>query len=185
MSLSNTLEQLEEKFYGELEEERGPIIAELAELHDQALSEGFESFRKFSEEAMQTCGGIYIPYILWVELGLFIESPEEREQISEILRAFVVSGFEEIEKKKMKPLLISYFAIEKEFEVNKIMALIVDKAHPEVQEYFKKLLAFVAKNKKSVDMYSEKFNILREYSPNFELLRMPVIKLKEHLSVAE
>lgn len=183
MSLSKTLEQLEEKYYGELEEERGPVIEALAELHDQALSEGYEAFREFSDAAMGICGGIYIPYIMWVELGLYMENTEERTYIYKIMQAFVESGFEEPERKKMKPLLIAYFAIEKEFEINKIMALIVEKAHPTVQEYFKKVLNFVSKNKNSVDMYTEKFNILKVYAPSFELLRMPVIKLKEHLDL--
>ena len=78
-----------------------------------------------------------------------------------------------------RPLLITYFAMEREFEVNKLITLVVEKAHPSVIEYFKKVQNFVLKNKTSVDMYIEKFNMLKDYAPNFEMLRMPVSKLKE------
>ncbi|MFM2375124.1 MAG: hypothetical protein RLZZ165_221, partial [Bacteroidota bacterium] len=132
MGLAETLAQLEEKYYGELDEDRDEAIAELAELHVEALKKGISEFRKFSEEAMKVCGGIYIPYVMWVELGEFNDHQNNREQIFKIMQAFVNSGFEEEERKKMKSLLITYFAIEREFEVNKILTLIVDKAHPAV-----------------------------------------------------
>ena len=183
MSLAKTLSQLEERYYDELEEDRDAVIQELAVLHKEALSKGMPEFRKFSEEAMQVCGGVYIPYIMWVELARFINAEDNRERFFAITEAFVNSGFEEIERKKMKSLLITYFAIEREFEVNKITALIVDKAHPAVQEYFKKVHNFVVKNKTSVDMYTEKFQMLKDSFPDFDLLSMPLIKLKEHLRV--
>ncbi|MEY3444481.1 MAG: hypothetical protein RLZZ519_2762, partial [Bacteroidota bacterium] len=109
------------------------------------------------------------------------EHHNNRDQLFAIMQAFVDSGFEEEERKKMKSLLITYFAIEREFEVNKILTLIVEKSHPSVVEYFKKVQTFVLKNKTSVDMYIEKFQMLKEGFPNFELLALPLIKLKEQL----
>ncbi|HEX2900869.1 MAG TPA: hypothetical protein VHS96_14195 [Bacteroidia bacterium] len=181
MSLAKTLAQLEERYYDELEEDRNAVIEELAQLHQAALAKGIEEFRAFSGEAMQICGGVYIPYILWVELAQFIDHQNNREQLFGIMQAFVDSGFEEEERRKMKTLLITYFAIEREFEVNKILTLIVDKAHPSVQEFFKKVQNFVAKNKTSVDMYIEKFKMLKSTYPNFEWMSLPLVKLKEHL----
>lgn len=183
MSLAKTLDQLEEKFYGEFEEDRDAVIEELAALHKEALAKGVAEFREFSTAAMEVCGGVYIPYIMWVELAIFVEQQDNRERFFAITEAFVNSGFEEDERKKMKSLLITYFAIEREFEVNKIMTLIVEKAHPAVQEYFKKVQNFVLKNKTSVDMYTEKFQMLKRSFPDFELLSMPLIKLKERLGV--
>lgn len=181
MSLAKTLAELEERYYGELEEDRDAVIEELSALHMAALDKGMAEFRKFSDEAIKVCGGVYIPYVLWVELALFTVDQGNRAQIFGIMEAFVNSDFEEEERKKMKSLLITYFAIEREFEVNKILTLIVDKAHPTVQEYFRKVQTFVAKNKTSVDMYIEKFHMLKNGYPNFELLALPLIKLKEQL----
>ena len=130
---------------------------------------------------MAICGGVYIPYVMWAELAQFIEHHNNREQLFGIMQAFVDSGFEEEERKKMKSMLITYFAIEREFEVNKILTLIVEKSHPSVVEYFKKVQTFVLKNKTSVDMYIEKFQMLKDGFPDFELLALPLIKLKEQL----
>lgn len=182
MSLEKTLEKLEDRYYNELEEDRDAIIEEFAELHNTALSKGIEAFREFSDAAKNVCGGVYLPYIMWVELAEFIDAPSNRERIYDLIQTFVDSDFEEEERTKMKSLLITYFAIEREFEVNKVMTLVVEKAHPSVQEYFKKVQNFVSKNKTSVDMYIEKFNMLKAYAPNFEMLRMPVSKLKEVIS---
>lgn len=181
MSLATTLAQLEERYYDELDEDRDAVIAELAVMHKAALQQGLPEFRAFAAEAMSVCGGVYIPYIMWVELAQFVGDQGNRAQMFEIVEAFVNSGFEEEERKKMKSLLITYFAIEREFEVNKILALIIDKAHPSVQEFFRKVQTFVAKNKTSVDMYIEKFQMLKNNYPDFELLSLPLIKLKEQL----
>ncbi len=181
MSLAKTLAQLEERYYDELEEDRDAVIEELAVLHKEALQKGLPEFRAFATEAMAVCGGVYIPYIMWVELAQFIGDQGNRERLFAIVDAFVNSGFEEEERKKMKSLLITYFAIEREFEVNKIMTLVVDKSHPSVQEFFRKVQTFVLKNKTSVDMYIEKFQMLKGSYPNFELLSLPLIKLKEQL----
>ena len=118
---------------------------------------------------------------MWVELAQFTADHGNREQMFAIVEAFVNSGFEEEERKKMKSLLITYIAIEREFEVNKIFTLIVDKSHPSVQEFFRKVQTFVAKNKTSVDMYLEKFHMLKHNYPDFDLFALPLIKLKEQM----
>ncbi len=184
MSLADTLAVLEEKYYNETEEDRNEVIEVLTEMHETSISEGLDVFRAFSNEAMSSCGGVYIPYLLWTELSYFIEDEDQRENIFNLIQAFVDSDFEEQEKKKMKTLLIPYMALEKEFEINKINSLIIEKSHPDVQEYFRKIRNFVEKNKTSVDMYVEKFDMLKDYAPNFELMRLPVTRLKEQLEGA-
>jgi hypothetical protein len=185
MSLVETLSALEDKFYNEYDEDRDAVIQDLAELHKKALSKGIDDFRSFSRVAMEVCGGVYVPYLMWVELAAFMDQPNNRERIYELVDAFVNSDFEEEERKKMKSMLITYFANEREFEVNKIITLVVEKAHPDVQEYFRKVQNFVAKNRTSVDMYTVKFKMLKDGYPDFEALAMPLIKLKEHLGVLE
>jgi hypothetical protein len=179
MSLQKSLQKIEDRYYNEWNEDRDTVIAELSTLHNDALSRGGEAFREFSDAVQALCGGVYLPYLMWVELAEFVDSQGNRDRIYKLVQAFVDSGFEEDERAKMKPLFITYFAIEREFEVNKIMSLVVEKSHPSVQEFFRKILNFVEKNKTSVDMYIEKFKMLKDYEPNFELLRMPVSKLKE------
>ena len=100
MSLAKTLAQLEERYYDKLEEDRDAVIKELAVLHQDALKKGIAEFRTFSAEAMQVCGGVYIPYIMWVELAQFIGDQGSREQLFGILAAFVNSDFEEEENQK-------------------------------------------------------------------------------------
>jgi hypothetical protein len=181
MSLSETLDALDEKYYGESEDARSEVIEALTELHENTLTEGLEEFREFSGQSMERCGGVYIPYLMWTELANFIEDEDQRGNLYSLIEAFTNSDFEEPEKKKMKTLLITYFALEKAFEINKIQSLIVDKSHPDVQEFFRKVRNFVDKNKTSVDMSVEKFQMLKEYAPNFDLMRMPVTRLKEQL----
>jgi len=122
---------------------------------------------------------------MWTELSHYIDEPASRQHIFSLVQSFVDSDFEDVEKKRMKALLITYFAMEREFELSKVHNLIVQKSHPTVQEYFRKVQNFVTKNKTSVEMYIEKFKMLREYAPSFDLLRMPISKLKEHLAQAE
>ena len=181
MSKAINWEKLEEKFYGELEENKEAIIKELEEPLEAAMTAGGDTYRDFANDAKDKLGGLLIPHLFWAELKIFVEEPEHRPHIFEMIQAFTVSNFEEEEMKKIKPLLITYFSIEKEFEINKIQNLIVDKAHPGVQDYFGKLISFVKKNQSSVKMYIEKFDMLKDKSPDFELLRLPVIKLKERL----
>ena len=185
MSLAKTLDQLDEHYYEGEDENREQVIEALSDLHMQYLMEGLTEFRAFSDAASQIAGGVYIPYLTWTELSTYIDDNAARNRIFELVQAFVDSDFEDPEKKKMKALLITYYAMEREFELAKIDSLIVAKAHPMVQEFFRKVTNFVKKNKTSVEMYIEKFTLLREYTPSFELMRMPMSKLKEHLEEEE
>jgi hypothetical protein len=182
MSVAESIEALEDRFFGELEEDRAAIISELKVYHEAALAKGVTEFRNFSKEVLSRFGGAYIPYIFWVELSEYTRDHENRTRLYDIIREFSESSFEEEETKKMKPLLITYFSMEKEFELDKIRSLILDKTHPAVQEFFKKLLDFSEKNKTSTEMYLEKFQIIHHMYPDFNVLKMPVVKIKELLA---
>lgn len=179
--MEDVLNELEDKFYGELEEDREAIIAALEPIHKESLAKGIAAFREFEEEVILRFGGAYLPYVFWVELSIFMDSGDNRKYLAEILDAFVSSDFDEADTRRMKSLLITYMALEKEFEIDKIEGTIIAKSHPKVVEYFAKVKGFVEKNKASVDMYLEKFRMLRNHYPDFELLRMPLVRLKEQI----
>lgn len=184
MSLEKDLDTLEDKYYGEFEEDRTAIVAELSALHKADLEANDRVFSDFSRTVITRFGGAFIPYIFWTELQEFAKDNSRRGNLMDTIRAFTESGFEEIEVKKMKPLLITYFTMEKEFEIDKLFTLVINKSHPSVGEYFQKWLNFVEKNKSSVEMYVEKFNLLKGMYPDFGLLATPVTKLKEKLAVS-
>ncbi|RMG23741.1 MAG: hypothetical protein D6730_13895 [Bacteroidetes bacterium] len=177
MDLVKILDQLEDKYYEDPENQKAAVIAELLDLHMSIDDE--DTLNRFCVLVAPRCGGIYIPYIFWDKLAAFLESEDQRAFLQEIISAFTQSDFEEEEQRKMKPLLITYMANEKQFEIDKLKTLIIDKAHPTVREYFNKLINFVRKNVRSTKMYSEKFEILKDIEPNFELLSLPITQLKE------
>ncbi|MEO0899646.1 MAG: hypothetical protein AAFY71_24765 [Bacteroidota bacterium] len=177
------LEKLEDLYYGDWEEDKAKLIKELTKLHLE-LGEDEDTFNRFLVQSAERFGGAYIPHLFWDKLSYYYENPDERIYLQELLRAFSVSNFDEEEQKLMKPLLVTYIAREKSFELNKIKAQTVDKAHPEVKEYFQKLTTFVEKNTKATEMYSEKFELLKDIHPDFELLNLPITRLKERMKGA-
>lgn len=180
MNFSEELDRLEELYYGEWEEDKEKLIPELEQLHLEAGA-AEDSFNRFLVEVADRFGGAYIPYLFWDKLTYFDESPAERVYLQELIRIFINSNFEEEEQKKLKPLLVVYFSKEKPFELDKIRYQLLDKAYPPVQEYFNKLLDFVQKNQKATEMYCEKFDLLRNFQPNFDLLGLPVTQLRDRL----
>lgn len=184
MSLQEDFEALEEKYYGEWEEAREPLIEALSPLYRADLEANDRQYSDFSREVINYFGGAFIPYIFWTELDAFSRDNERRVNLFAIIEAFINSDFEETERKQMKPLVITYFTMEKEFEMDKLFATVIKGTHPDVESYFQKLFDFVDKNKTSVEMYIEKFNLLQGIYPDFGLLRLPVTKLKEKLAVS-
>ncbi len=180
MDFIKELQAMEDKFYGEWEEDRNTLIPELTQLHLNA-AEDANGFSRFLVQVSDMFGGIYIPYLFWDKLAYFLKAEEQRTYLQDLMLKFSNSNFEEEEQSKMKLLLVVYFAHEKEFEINKIRAKVIDKAHPEVKEYYLKLLNFTEKNQKATNMYCEKFGLLKDIHPNFDLLGLPITQLKERL----
>lgn len=183
MDFIKQLQKLEDKFYGEWEEDRDVLVSELSKLHKEASADP-DTFSKFLVHSADMFGGIYLPYLFWEKLSQFMKAEEQRTYLQDLMIKFSNSNFEEVEQSRMKPLLVVYFAKEKEFEINKIRAKVIDKAHPEVKEYYHRLLSFTEKNQKATNMYCEKFELLSEIHPNFELMALPITQLKEKLQEA-
>lgn len=181
MELIEYLKKLDEKYYTEQEESNEFAIKELKKVYKSVLNDE-ELLNDFMEEAPYICGGAFIPFLFWITLAKFTDDPENtRPQITELIKAFCKSDFNEIDAQELKPLIITYFAMEKRFEIDKLKTYVIDKSHPEIINYFNKLLTFVDKNKDSVKTYIEKFNLLKNHNPDFELLNLPIVRLKETL----
>lgn len=182
MNISEELNKIEDQYADTLDEQREEAVEVIRALQDKLTEESPEDIDRFLLFSADTLGGIYLPYVFWYKLGEFYEgNAEARLFLQELIRIFSESSFEEAEQKKIKSLLVAYLAREREFEIDKIRTLIVDKAHPAVKDYFYKLFQFVQKNKNATTMYCDKFEILKEYQPNFELLSLPLSRLREIL----
>ena len=184
MDIVKELEKLEDKYYGEWEENKDLLVAEMTKLHLAVWEEDEDLFNRFLVQTSDRFGGVYIPYLFWDKLSSFLDMPEERHYLQQLIATFADSNFEEEEQKRMKPLLVTYIAREKRFELDKMRAKVVDKAHPMVREYFQKLINFVDKNQKATEMYCEKFDLLKDIHPDFKLLSMPITQLKDKLQQA-
>lgn len=182
MDILEELNKIEEKYAESIEESRNEAVGEIAELHQQVAEETPDEVDRFIIMSADVLGAIYLPHLFWYKLGEYYDGNQDsRMFLQELIKIFTESNFEEEEQRRIKSLLIAYMAKEKEFELDKIRTIIVDKAHYAVKDYFYKLFQFVEKNKKATEMYCEKFALLKDYQPNFELLAMPVTKLKEML----
>lgn len=183
MDIVQELQKLEDQFYGDWEESREALVKAISPVHKEAKKDA-DLFNRFLVQTADRFGGTYIPYLFWAKLADFLQDEEQRTYLQDLMGKFADSNFEEEEQHELKPLLVVYFAKEKVFEINKIRALIIDKAHPEVKDYFLKLLNFTEKNQKATDMYCEKFDLLKGIHPDFELLGLPITQLRDRLQEA-
>ena len=182
MDVLESLDAIEEKYAETLDENRDVAITEIIAAHNEIMESAPEELDRFIILSADILGGIYLPYLFWYKLGEFYEGYEEsRIFLQELIKIFSESNFEEEEQRKMKSLLVAYFAREKEFEIDKLRVIVIDKSHHSVKEYFNKLLQFAQKNQKATKMYCDKFEILKEYQPDFLLLQKPLTKLQELL----
>lgn len=180
MTLLETLDQLEDAYQENPDETRDDVIANLYAIHE-AWREDNDAFNEFALRVIGRFDGIYIPYIFWEKLRAFFHNEEERIYVYEVVKAFANGTFEELEQQMMKPLLVAYFAQEKEFEIHKMQSLIFDKSHRVVRDYFEKILAFVRKNEQSPKMYREKFDLLSSRMPDFQLYSLPITQLRDQV----
>lgn len=178
MELEEYLQEINRKYYEEQEESYTFAIEALKQVH-VSVADDPEMYEEFREIALYNCGGAYLPFLFWSELSVYCDSRENRLILFQLLKAFADSDFSDEMIKDMKPLIITYIAMETEFEIDRLKAQIIDKAHPNVQSYFKKYLTFVEKNKDSVGTYTKKFNLIRKQFPDFELLSKPLSRVYE------
>lgn len=180
MDLAEALDQLEAFYMDDPDENKAAVIGQLYSIHE-AWRDDTDSLNEFVLRVISRCDGVYIPYVFWAKLNAFLKNQDERIYLYEIIKAFASSSFEEAEQMMMKPLLITYFSQEKEFEIHKLQSLIFDKAHHTVRDYFNKLVAFVQKNEASRKMYREKFELCGNRMPDFELFSLPITQLREEV----
>jgi len=113
MDIVKELEKLEDKFYGEWEEDKSQLIEAMTVLHNELVQRPDE-FNRFLVQSSDRFGGAYIPHLFWEKLASFVgTNPDDRFYIQQILRSFVASNFDEEEQKIMKPLIITYLFTEK------------------------------------------------------------------------
>ncbi|MGQ9864528.1 MAG: hypothetical protein ACUVRD_08650 [Bacteroidia bacterium] len=175
--LDEVIEELEVRYTD------NPLSAqELAVLHpyyQEALKDP-EKRQAFETKLLQRVGGLYIPYIFWLYLREFLESPEvARPKVFSALQAFVESAFDPLTQKQMKPLLAMYFKYEGTFHVDRISIEVLRHAHPDIRAYFEKMQTFPARNPETTHIYEEKFNLLKNFFPNFEWLFQPLPYLRQ------
>jgi hypothetical protein len=157
-------------------------IEQLAALH-ASLLEDAELLETFRLNALTTCNGHYLPHLMWVALADFDTEPESaRLRIFDILFSLATSDFDERLRNAIKPLAVVYFSKEKQFEIDRVHARVVDGAHPLVKEWFDKAIAFVQKNGHSAQAYVHKFNLLKARFPDFDRFNMPIARLEEELA---
>lgn len=178
-SLEDMFFEIENDFFEN--ENRETTLEQLKKLHLAQLRNP-EALEEFRTLVLNGCGGIYIPYLFWINLTGFLNRKVPSNQLFEVIKSFAESNFEDPEKSKMKPLLMTYFGSEKEFELDRIRSFIIQKAHPSVQDYLNKILNFVQKNKRSVEVYQQKFRLLASFYPDFELLNMPLARIQEAIT---
>lgn len=178
--LEGDLQRIEAEYFA-ADEDKAAALAALDDLHRSVWNNAGE-VAQFRRAVLQTCGGVYIPSVFWPELASFAKDQSNREFIFQIVQALVDSDFDEEMLNRIKPFLVVYFATEKQFELDKIKAFIVDKAHPRVREYFDKMTQFVTKNPASVQTYQRKFGMLQNHFPDFELFGQPVARLEEQMA---
>jgi len=183
MDIAKKLDSLEDQYYGAWEEDSAKLIAELKPLHQELAAKDPDGFQEFKFRVINHFGGAYIPYMFWTELHTFIDEPADSRTFLQVsLRSFANSDFGEEEQQKLKPLLITYFTIEKEFETNKFFTLIIAKMHPTVKDYFRMTLNFQEKNTRGTEVYKQKYMLLRGFYPDFELFNQPLSALRDSLS---
>jgi len=176
--------QLENEYNEAEGENREEVLEALKAYHTEVLGDP-EANREFELEVLDKCGGIYTPYVFWLAVRGFLYNEVDKAFLFRVADAFANSNFEEEEQKKMKPLLMIYFAQEREFEMDRLWAQVVSKAHPSVKAYFEKVLRFVQQGSPMVKAFQEKFELLKDYYPDFHLLNLPVSQLREELGEEE
>jgi hypothetical protein len=181
MSMEKEIEKLHKAYEAAEGDNREETIAALASLHATADKGDAKVRQAFYTAASQACGGCYVPYLFWTALARFYETPDTRTELADLLHAFVAGDFEAQDLQLMKPLIVVYFAKEKPFEVDKLRAKLLTGAHPSVKTYFDTLAAFIENNKVAVQTYRDKFALVRDRRPDFELFSQPLTRLEEEL----
>jgi hypothetical protein len=178
--LQADLQRIESEYFA-ADEDKAAAIAAMDDLHHGVWNDA-QAATAFRRATLTVCGGAYIPSAFWPELATFAKDQSNRDFLFAAIQALVDSDFDDEMLARIKPFLVVYFAAEKQFELDKLKAFIIDKAHPRVREYFDKMTQFVTKNPASVQTYQRKFGLLKNHFPDFELFGQPVARLEEQVA---
>ncbi len=184
MTFEEQLDAIERAYFDADEENRDEVLEYLQGVHKQILKLPAEQARPYVLALASCCGGLMIPYLFWYELLRFLEQDSDSSLIQELLRRFANSNFDEHDQKLLKPLVAIYFYHESEFQLDRFETQVINTSHPEVQNYFKKLLKFAQSgNAASIEAYEEKLRLLKPYYPDFDSFNLPVNRLREELGM--
>ncbi|MCX8112071.1 MAG: hypothetical protein N3E49_02575 [Bacteroidia bacterium] len=160
------------------------LIARLEALHEEVS--GDENARlEFEREVLKVADGLYLPHIFWIYLGAFLEDKETyRPFIEYILQVYAQLPPSPFLEKRMRPLLCVYFTEEAPFHIHKLEASLKRYARPEKQTLFSDIQNFIKRNPTTVQIFRQKFSLLKQYLPNFEMFSMALPQLRAALNQA-
>lgn len=161
------------------------LVAQLEALHEELIQAGDDEARAdFEREVLRVADGIYLPHIFWTYLGPFLDRTQRetyRPFLEYILQVYAQLPASTFVDRRMRPLLYVYLTEEAPFYIDKLDAFLGKYAHPEKLALFQEVRAFIQKNPNTVRIFREKFALLKDYVPDFEMLAMPLPTLRASL----
>lgn len=158
------------------------VIAKLEALHEE-VSDDDDLRAEFEREVLKVAQGIYIPHILWIYLSAFLEDRETyRPFLEYILQFYAQQPLNPFVDKRIRPLLCIYLSEESTFYIDRLKALLERYALPEKREFFDEVQAYIRRNPTTVRIFRDKFRLLKDYFPSFDLFSLPLPHLRQQLS---
>lgn len=161
------------------------LVAELEALHEELMQASDDETRAdFEREVLHIANGIYLPHIFWMYLAPFLDKAQRetyRPFLEYILQVYAQLPCSSFVDKRMRPLLYVYLTEEAPFYVDKLNAFLGKYAHPDKQALFQEVRAFIQRNPNTVRIFREKFRLLKDYVPDFDMLAMPLPTLRTSL----
>lgn len=157
------------------------IVAQLEALHESVL-EDEKARSEFEQAVLKVADGVYLPHIFWIYLSAFLNDREVyRPFLEYVLQVYAQLPPSPFVDKRMRPLLYVYFMNEPAFYTNKLEAFLHRYAHPEKRSLVQDIRAYIQRNPTTVRIFQQKFALLKDYLPNFEMLSMPLPELRASL----
>lgn len=161
------------------------LIARLEALHEE-VSQDDQLRAEFEREVLRVADGVYLPHMFWIYLGGFLQDKEAyRPFLEYILQVYVQLPPSPFVDKRMRPLLTVYFSEESSFYIDRFEDFVKRYARPEKQNLPTEIRRYIQKNPTTVRIFREKFALLKDYAPNFEMFSMALPHLRLALSQNE
>lgn len=157
------------------------IIAQLEALHESILEDN-EARSEFEREVLKVADGLYLPHIFWIYLAAFLGDKEVyRPFLEYVLQVYAQLPPSPFVDKRIRPLLCVYFTNETPFYTDKLEAFLHRYAHPEKRSLVQDIRSYIQRNPSTVRIFQQKFALLKDYLPNFEMFSMPLTELRASL----